>query len=47
MRVYKMGYKSYAEVRCLSLEAYSVLFRTGDIFKVTTPNKGEINIIVK
>ena len=41
MRIYNMGYKSYAEIRLLSLTAYRQIFRKGDIFKVVDGN-GEI-----
>lgn len=43
MRIYNMDYKSYAEIRCLSLAAYRQIFRKGDIFKVVNGNgNGEI-----
>jgi len=41
MRIYKMNYKAYAEVRLLSLPAYKQLFKKKDVFKVIDGN-GEI-----
>ena len=44
MRTYYMNYKTYAEIRLLSLPCYKQLFRQGDVFKVVDGNKKTVVI---